>query len=122
MIDGNNFHRVMLFGDDAETAGSLAPFSAMNSRDVEDLWSFLRKYETSTGGRAMGIPHNSNLSNGRVIPALGSARMSESCARQGARWEPLFEVTQVKGDADTHPLLSPDDPFADFETWDAGNI
>ena len=122
MIDGNNFHRVVLFGDDAETAGSLAPFSAMNSRDVVDLWSFLHKYETSTGGRTMAIPHNSNLSNGRMFPALGSERMSEAYARQSARWEPLFEVTQVKGDAETHPLLSPDDPFADFETWDAGNI
>jgi len=122
MIDGNNFHRVVLFGDDAETAGSLAPFSAMNSRDVEDLWRFLEQYEATTGGRAMAIPHNSNLSNGRMFPALGSERMSESYARQSARWEPLFEVTQVKGDAETHPLLSPDDPFADFETWDAGNI
>jgi len=122
MIDGNNFHRVVLFGDDAETAGSLAPFSAMDSRDVEDLWGFLEKYEATTGGRAMAIPHNSNLSNGRMFPALGSEKMSESYARQSARWEPLFEVTQVKGDAETHPLLSPDDPFADFETWDAGNI
>ena len=122
MIDGNNFHRVVLFGDDAETAGSLAPFSAMDSRDVEDLWGFLEQYEAITGGRAMAIPHNSNLSNGRMFPALGSGRMSESYARQSARWEPLFEVTQVKGDAETHPLLSPDDPFADFETWDAGNI
>ena len=122
MIDGNNFHRVVLFGDDAETAGSLAPFSAMNSRNVEDLWAFLTTYETSTGGRVMAIPHNSNLSNGRMFPALGSERMSEAYARQSARWEPLFEVTQVKGDAETHPLLSPDDRFADFETWDAGNI
>ena len=122
MIEGNNFHRVVLFGDDAETAGSLAPFSAMDSRDVEDLWGFLEQYEAITGGRAMAIPHNSNLSNGRMFPALGSGRMSESYARQSARWEPLFEVTQVKGDAETHPLLSPDDPFADFETWDAGNI
>ena len=122
MIDGNNFHRVVLFGDDADTAGSFAPFSAMDSRDVEDLWGFLEKYEATTGGRAMAIPHNSNLSNGRMFPALGSERMSESYARQSARWEPLFEVTQVKGDAETHPLLSPADPFADFETWDAGNI
>ena len=122
MIDGNNFHRVVLFGDDAETAGSLAPFSAMDSRDVEDLWAFLGKYEATTGGRAMAIPHNSNLSNGRMFPALGSEKMSEFYARQSARWEPLFEATQVKGDAETHPLLSPDDPFADFETWDAGNI
>ncbi|MAL63651.1 MAG: hypothetical protein CL563_11725 [Alphaproteobacteria bacterium] len=122
MIDGNNFHRVVLFGDDAKTAGSLAPFSAMDSRDVEDLWAFLSKYEATTGGRAMAIPHNSNLSNGRMFPALGSEKMSESYARQSARWEPLFEATQVKGDAETHPLLSPDDPFADFETWDAGNI
>ena len=122
MIDGNNFHRVVLFGDDADTAGSFAPFSAMDSRDVEDLWGFLEKYEATTGGRAMAIPHNSNLSNGRMFPALGSERMSESYARQSARWEPLFEVTQVKGDAETHPLLSPADQFADFETWDAGNI
>ena len=122
MVAGNNFHRVVLFADDSEVAGNLAPFSAMDSRDVEDLWTHMEHYESVTGGRAMAIPHNSNLSNGRMFPDLGSERMSKAYALQSARWEPLFEVTQVKGDAETHPLLSPEDEFADFETWDAGNI
>ncbi|GIR71973.1 MAG: hypothetical protein CM15mP74_32240 [Halieaceae bacterium] len=78
------------FGDDAETAGSLAPFSAMDSRDVEDLWGFLENMKPQPGG-GDGNPHNSNLSNGRMFPAIGSEKMSESYARQSARWEPLLK-------------------------------
>lgn len=48
--------------------------------------------------------------------------LDENYAATRARWEPVYEVTQVKGDGETHPALSPADDFADFETWDQGNI
>ena len=124
MVDGNNLHRVVLFEDGKEKAGQITPFSAMHSRDPMDLWAALASYEQLTGGRAIAIPHNSNMSNGRMFPEISEKdqALSERYITASSRWEPLMEVTQVKGDVETHPSISPSDPFADFETWDAGNI
>lgn len=124
MVDGNNLHRVVLFEDGKEKAGQITPFSAMRSRDPVDLWAALESYEKLTGGRAIAIPHNSNMSNGRMFPEVDAQAQAlpERYIKGSSRWEPLMEVTQVKGDVETHPAISPDDPFAAFETWDAGNI
>ena len=124
MVDGNNLHRVVLFEDGKEKVGQITPFSAMHSRDPIDLWAALASYEQLTGGRAIAIPHNSNMSNGRMFPEVNAKdqALSERYITESSRWEPLMEVTQVKGDVETHPSISPGDPFADFETWDAGNI
>lgn len=124
MVDGNNLHRVVLFEDGKEKAGQITPFSAMHSRDPIDLWAALESYEKLTGGRAIAIPHNSNMSNGRMFPDTdeNGQMLSERHLKASSRWEPLMEITQVKGDAETHPAISPSDPFADFETWDASNI
>lgn len=124
MVDGNNLHRVVLFEDGKEKAGQITPFSAMHSRDPSDLWAALESYEKLTGGRAIAIPHNSNMSNGRMFPDTdeNGQMLSERHLKASSRWEPLMEITQVKGDAETHPAISPSDPFADFETWDASNI
>jgi hypothetical protein len=124
MVTGDNLHRVVLFRDGAETTRHTLPFSAQQSTDPEDLWDVLERYEDDTGGRALAIAHNGNLSNGRMFSPLrlnGDA-IDRDYASRRARWEPVYEVTQVKGDGETHPALSPDDPFADFETWDDGNI
>jgi hypothetical protein len=43
-------------------------------------------------------------------------------AQTRAKWEPLYEATPIKGDGETHPFLSPNDEFADYETWDQGNL
>jgi len=124
MVDGNNLHRVVLYRDNAEKATRAAPFSALDSRDPEDLWQALARYEESTGGQVMSIPHNGNVSNGLMfaLDTLSGEPLDKSYAEARRRWEPIYEVTQVKGDGEAHPFLSPDDEFADFETWDEDNI
>jgi hypothetical protein len=124
MTSGNNLHRVVIFKDDAESAATIRPFSMQDSADPEALWAFMGDYESSTGGNVLAIPHNGNASNGMMFAtkrADGGA-LDLDYATQRMRWEPLYEVTQIKGDAETHPLLSPEDPFANYETWDRGNI
>lgn len=124
MIGGNNLHRVVLFRDDADTATILPPFSALDSQDPEKLWQALARYETASGGRVMSIPHNGNVSNGLMfaVETIAGEPFDKGYAEARMRWEPIYEVTQVKGDGEAHPFLSPDDEFADFETWDDDNI
>lgn len=124
MVDGNNLHRVVLYQDDAATATRMPPYSALDGRDPEDLWNALSAYEKSTGGKVMAIPHNGNISNGYMfaLETLEGKPFDKSYAQTRKRWEPLYEVTQVKGDSEAHPFLSPDDEFADYETWDDDNI
>ena len=120
MIDRNNLHRVVIFKDSADKVAQINPFSAQDSLDPRDLWAALENYERSTGGEVLAIPHNSNLSGGMMFPdkTIDGQSISANYARQSARWEPIVEVTQVKGDSETHPRLSPDDEFADFETFE----
>jgi len=122
--DGNNLHRNVLFRDGGDRVGETLPFSALDSRDPEDLWRHLEQYEKRTGGQAIAIPHNANMSNGVMFGprTLGGAPLTTVYAQTRARWEPVVEVTQMKGDGETHPYLSPEDEFADFETWDQGNF
>ena len=124
MPDGNNLHRVVIFRDGAARAGRVLPFSAFDGEDPEQLWAFLESYEADTGGRAIAIPHNGNMSNGRMFPETDfeGRPIDWDYARARSRWEPLYEVTQIKGDGETHPGLSPQDPFAGFENWDRGNL
>jgi hypothetical protein len=123
-VQGNNLHRVVIFADDATRATQQLPFSVQDSDDPEDLWSALEQYERRTGGHVLAIPHNGNLSNGLMFAesTFDGSPMSADYAHRRARWEPLAEVTQVKGDGETHPALSPTDEFADFERWDEFNI
>ena len=124
MPDGNNLHRVVVFRDGADRTNQVAPFSAFDSDDPQALWRYLADYEASTGGQALAIPHNSNLSGGLMFaPTTRSGEaMTAEYARERSRWEPLIEVTQIKGDSEAHPLLSPTDEFADYGTWDQFNI
>ena len=124
MTGGNNLHRCVILKDGADLASRVLPFSAQQSIDPEDLWAALADYESSTGGRALAIPHNGNLSNGLMwdTESLSGKRLNKSYARTRMRWEPVAEVTQIKGDSETHPVLSPTDEFADFERWDKFNI
>ncbi len=120
MPDTANLHRNVLFRDGAEATGQVVPFSAIDSEDPEDLWRFLEDYERRTGGRALAIPHNANVSAARMfeLQRFGGGPMTAAYAEARARWEPIVEVTQIKGDSETAPYLSPDDEFADFGTWD----
>jgi hypothetical protein len=115
---------VVIFRDGADKASAVLPFSTQDSNDPEQLWEALRGYEATTTGRILAIPHNGNLSNGMMFAEtrLSGEPMTPEYARRRARWEPLVEVTQVKGDGETHPLLAPTDEFANFERWDKYNI
>jgi hypothetical protein len=128
LVKGNNLHRNVIFRDGAEKAGQVVPFTTqppVGSTDPLELYKWLENYETKTGGSVLAVAHNGNLSNGLMFPVdaqyTGRA-LDASYVEQRAKWEPMYEVTQIKGDGETHPLLSPDDAFADFETWDVGNL
>jgi len=116
-------HRNVLFADGSDLTSKVIPFSNFDSHDPEDLWAYLDDYEERTGGNVISIPHNSNLSRGGMfaLSTFLDKPMTEAYARNRARWEPMIEVTQIKGDSEAHPLLSPDDAFADFETWPPKN-
>ncbi len=120
---GINLHRVVIFRDGPDRVKQVLPFSAFDSIDPENLWIFMAGYEEKTGGRILAIPHNPNISNGVMFAETMSngKRIDRAYAEMRSRWEPLLEVTQMKGDSEAHPFLSPDDEFADYETWDAGN-
>ncbi len=124
MINGNNLHRVVIYKDGAEKTSQLPPFSGQDSLDPRELWRALARYEAQTGGEVLAIAHNGNLSNGMMFPAksVDGKPINQAYAGLRARWEPVYEVTQVKGDGEAHPTLSPDDEFADFENWDWDNI
>ena len=120
---GNNLHRVLIMRDGAEQASQVLPFTAYVSSDPEDLWQWMADYEANTGGQVMAIAHNGNISNG-VMFALETSSgrpIDRDYAARRALWEPLYEVTQMKGDGEAHPFLSPNDEFADYENWDRGN-
>ena len=125
---GNNLHRVVVYRDDASRGGQLEPYTTLKplgSDNPRDLWKWMAGYEGKTGGRLLAIPHNGNLSNGIMFPLVESFTgkpVDREYVETRARWEPLYEVTQIKGDGEAHPFLSPNDEFADYETWDMGNL
>ena len=121
---GDNLHRVVIFRDGAEKTGQTLPFSMFDSADPQDLWKYLAGYEDKTGGQAIAIPHNGNLSNGLMFAekTFKGKKIDSKYAKTRMRWEPIIEMTQMKGDGETHPLLSPEDEFADYEQWDLSNL
>jgi hypothetical protein len=121
---GDNLHRVVLFRDGASITSQTAPFSMFDSDDPEGLWDYLASYEARTGGGAIAVPHNGNTSNGLMFndKKFDGKRMTREYAAKRVRWEPIIEVTQIKGDGEAHPKLSPEDEFADYENWDVSNL
>jgi len=125
---GNNLHRVVIFRDDGDKAGVVEPYTTLKplgSDNPRDLWKWMNTYEDKTGGQVLAIAHNGNLSNGIMFPIVDSftgRSFDRAYAETRAKWEPLYEATQIKGDGETHPFLSPNDEFADYETWDKGNL
>jgi hypothetical protein len=128
LVAGNNMHRVVIFRDDKSSARRVEPFTMTppyGSPDPRDLWQWMADYEDKTGGDVLALAHNGNLSNGIMFPVTETyqgKRVDREYAETRAKWEPLYEVTQIKGDGETHPFLSPNDEFADYETWDKGNL
>jgi len=128
LVAGNNLHRNVIFREGAEKAGLVVPYTTqapVGSTDPLDLYNYLENYEAKSGGSALALAHNGNLSNGIMFPVdkqYTGRKLDKKYVESRARWEPMYEVTQIKGDGEAHPLLSPDDAFADYETWDAGNL
>jgi hypothetical protein len=122
---GNNLHRNVVFRGDKHQADLVLPFSNYDSTDPEDLWKWMAAYEGRSGDRVLAIPHNGNLSNGLMfdtVTLLDRRPLDRDYAERRMRWEPIYEVTQIKGDGETHPALSPNDEFADYGTWDRGSF
>src|SRR3972149_1681622 len=124
MPGGNNLHRVVIFRDGADRAKQVLPFSTYDSVNAEDLWKYMATYEQRTGGRMLAITHNGNLSNGRMfeLQKFDGKPLNRTYAETRIQREPLAEVTQMKGTSESHPFLSPDDEFSDFELMDKGNL
>ena len=122
--NGNNLHRIVVFADGADKTSRVRPFSMFDSQDPAKLWDYMEKYEALTGGHVFAHVHNGNLSNGLAFTAatFDGTPMDAAYATRRSRWEPIMEITQMKGDGETHPYLSPDDEFADFERWDVSNL
>lgn len=128
LVKGGNMHRNVIFRDGGDRARQVVPLTTappVGTTDPLDLYAYLEAYETKTNGAVMALAHNGNLSNGIMFPVdaqyTGKA-IDEFYVQQRAKWERIYEITQIKGDGETHPFLSPDDEFADYETWDVGNL
>ncbi len=124
---GNNLHRNVVFRDDGDRASRVEPFTTLaplGSDDPVELWKWMAAYEQETGGNVLAIAHNGNLSNGTMFPVVEAfgKTLDRGYVETRARWERLYEATQTKGDGETHPFLSPNDEFADFQRWDKGNL
>jgi hypothetical protein len=128
LVKGNNMHRVVVYRDGGDKGGQVVPYTTYppeGSTNPRDLWKWMESYEKRTKGRLLAIPHNGNLANGIMFPLemqYDGVVLDEEYVTTRARREPLYEVTQIKGDGEAHPFLSPNDEFADYETWDIGNL
>ncbi len=128
LVRGGNMHRNVIFRDGAEKAGQVVPYTTqapIGSTDPLDLYKYLEDYEAKTGGRVQTLAHNGNLSNGIMFPVdaqYTGRKLDKFYVEQRAKWERTYEATQIKGDGETHPFLSPNDEFADYYKWDVGNL
>lgn len=124
---GNNLHRNIIYRDGGDKAIQMEPFITQKpygSDNPADLWKWMASYEDKTGGNVLAIAHNGNLSNGLMFPTVEAfgKKVDKAYAQERIKWERLYEVTQTKGTAESHPYLSPNDEFANFEIWDKGNL
>jgi Protein of unknown function (DUF3604) len=128
MPRGDNLHRVVMFRDGKARADQVLPYdpTTEGTDTVDKLWDYMDGYEAKTGGKALAIPHNSNVSNGLMFEFVGpgGGPMTADYAKRRIAREPLVEITQIKGDSEAHPFLSPNDEFAGFGTagWELGNL
>ncbi len=128
LVRGGNMHRVVVYRDGSDKGGQMVPYTTtapMGSINPRDLWTWLQQYEDKTGGDVLAIAHNGNLSNGIMFPLTkqyDGAKLDAEYLANRSKWEPLYEATQIKGDGETHPFLSPNDEFADYEIWDVANL
>jgi hypothetical protein len=124
---GNNLHRNVIFRGNGAQAILVEPFTTLpplGSDNPVDLWKWMAATEQKTGSEVLAIPHNGNLSNGRMFPMVEAfgKKLDREYVETRAKWERLVEVTQTKGTGESHPFLSPNDEFSNFEIWDKGNL
>ena len=128
LVKGGNLHRNVIFRDGGDRGRQVVPYTTqppMGSTDPLDLYKYLENYEARTNGAAMTFAHNGNLSNGIMFPVdaqYTGRKLDSFYVEQRDKWERIYEITQIKGDGEAHPYLSPDDEFADYGTWDVGNL
>jgi hypothetical protein len=126
MDGGKNLHRNVIFRDGRARVGEVVPLGSLGATIPDGLWDYMDAYEAKTGGRTLAIPHNSNLSNGLMFQMTqpGGGAMTAAYARRRAAREPLVEITQIKGDSEAHPFLSPNDEFAGYGVagWELGDL
>jgi len=128
LVKGANMHRVVIMRDGPTRARQVVPYTTqapVGSPNPRDLWKYLANYEERTQGEILAIAHNGNLSNGIMFPLEAQwegTKLDDTYVTERIKWEPLYEITQIKGDGEAHPFLSPDDEFADYENWDIGNL
>ncbi|MGC6472502.1 MAG: DUF3604 domain-containing protein [Parvibaculales bacterium] len=120
MPNSVNLHRIVFTPDGGDKAKSYLPFSSIDSTKPRDLWAWMDKTAQAHDTDFVAIGHNMNLSLGRFFPEVDESGnpVDRSYAEARARWEPVEEVIQYKGDSETHPLLSPLDEFAGFEKYE----
>ncbi len=116
---GANLHRIVFTPDSGDIAKQFVPYGSDQSQYPEDLWTFLEQTQERTGARFVAMPHNSNISKGYMYAetTLKGQPITADYAKRRMHWEPISEATQIKGDSETHPVVSPDDEFAEFETY-----
>ncbi len=119
ITDGANLHRVVFMDEGADRAKKFVPYSLFDSDRPEALWAWLEKTEKETQANFVAIPHNGNVSKGKTFDTVDSDgnRIDQVYAKTRQRWEPVYEMTQIKGDGETLAALSPNDEFAEFETY-----
>ena len=126
MQTGNNLHRNVIFRDGADKVGTMDPLDPSEESWPDKLWDYMDAYEKKTGGKVLAIPHNANVSNGLMfmLTEPSGGPMSAEHARRRAAHEPVVEITQIKGDSEAHPFLSPNDEFAGYGTagWELFNL
>jgi hypothetical protein len=118
--EGKNLHRVIFMKEGKKEGEQFLPFTSFDTPKPEGLWKWLDETSARTGASFIAIPHNSNISGGLMFPLKDSEGepITADYARSRMKWEPVAEMTQIKGDSETHPTLSPTDEFADFETYE----
>ncbi|GJM28438.1 MAG: hypothetical protein DHS20C17_10730 [Cyclobacteriaceae bacterium] len=121
---GNNLHRNVIFRDGADKTKNVLPLTTFETQDPLKLWEWLQNYENSTGGQVLAIPHNGNMSNGRMFEEqqFDGSPMTKEWANLRNKYERLYELYQIKGQSEAHPSLSTTDEFADYALWDRGNL
>jgi len=117
---GQNLHRVLIMKGNKANGEKFVPYTSLDSMHPEDLWAWLEKTSAESGADFLAIPHNSNISGGLMFPLVDSngEGVDQAYSSMRMRWEPVVEMTQIKGDSETHPRLSPNDEFADYETYE----